>query len=149
MVPVYYALNDTRYPVIGSFLAVAANFSFIILTLGALQHRSIALATSLSMILNFIFLSVVLYFKVEGYPLQHLGRCVAKICLAAGIMGILIHFLAIGLNTQLNAGLASRLLALLGVMTAGLLVYGVSIYILQVPEFQELILQAQRFRKKI
>ena len=149
VVPVYYALNDTRYPVIGSFLAVAANFTFIMLTLSALQHRSIALATSLSMILNFIFLSVVLYFKVEGFPLQHIGRSVAKICLAAGIMGVLIHLLAIGLNTQLNAGLASRLLALLGVMTSGLLIYGVSIYILQVPEFQELIVQAQRFRKKI
>ena len=148
VVPVYYALNNTRYPVIGSFLAVAANFLFIILTLSALQHRSIALATSLSMILNFIFLSVALYFKVEGYPLHHIGRCVAKICLSAGIMGLFIHLLAIWLNTQLNAGLISRFLALLFVMAAGLLVYGVSIYILQVPEFQELIVHVPRFRKK-
>jgi putative peptidoglycan lipid II flippase len=149
VVPVYYALNDTRYPVIGSFLAVAANFLFIILTLSALQHRAIALATSLSMILNFIFLSVALYFKVEGYPLPHIGRCVAKICLAAGIMGLFIHLLIIRLGTLLHAGLAGRLLALLILMTAGLLVYGLGIYILKVPEFQELLVHMQKFRRKI
>ncbi len=148
VVPVFFALNDTRYPVIGSFLAVAVNFLFIILSLSALQHRAIALATSLSMILNFIFLSVVLYYKVEGYPLRHLSRCVAKICLAAGIMGLAIYLLAMSLNTLLDAGLAGRLLSLLILLTTGLLVYGVGIYFLQVPEFQELIVQVQRFRKK-
>lgn len=63
-------------------------------------------------------------------------------------MGLFIHLLALWLNTQLNAGLISRLLALFGVMTAGLLVYGGSIYFLQVPEFQELIVHVQKFRKK-
>ncbi len=96
VVPVFYALNDTRYPVIGSFLAVGTNFLFVTLTLTELQHRAIALATSLSMILNFVFLSSALYFKVKGYPLKYVSRCLIKICLAAGIMGVAVHLLSGG-----------------------------------------------------
>ena len=50
IVPVYYALDDTRIPVLGSFVTVAANLFIIHLTLAALQHRAIALSTSLSLI---------------------------------------------------------------------------------------------------
>lgn len=55
MVPVFYALNDTKYPVIASFLAVTANIIFISLTIDILTFRSIALSTSCSMGLNFLF----------------------------------------------------------------------------------------------
>lgn len=149
VVPVYYALNDTKYPVIGSFIAVVTNFLFITLTLNALQHRSIALATSLSMILNFIFLSFMLYFKIEGYPLRHLGLCMAKICFAAGIMGLSIYFISTRLDPLFTIGIGSRFFALLILMTAGLIVYSLAIYILQVPEFQELLVHVQKFRKRI
>jgi putative peptidoglycan lipid II flippase len=148
VVPVFYALNDTKYPVIGSFLAVGSNFVFIFFSLSALQHRAIALATSLSMILNFFFLSGVLYFKIQGYPLQHVSRCLAKICLAAGLMGVTVHFLAESLKPFFSLGLVGRLGGLFTVMTVGVLVYGLSVYILKIPEFQELTSILQRFRKR-
>jgi putative peptidoglycan lipid II flippase len=148
VVPVFYALNNTRYPVIGSFFAVAANFLFITLTLSALQHRAIALATSLSMILNFVFLSVALYYKMQGYPLKHLIFCLIKICLAAGIMGVSVYLLAGWLHPLSQSGMVSRLLVLFVVMTAGLLVYALVIHGLRIPEFQELISQVKRFRNK-
>jgi putative peptidoglycan lipid II flippase len=148
VVPVFYALNDTKYPVIGSFLAVCSNFLFIIFSLSALQHRAIALATSLSMILNFVFLSAVLYFKVQGYPLRHVSRCLAKICLAAGIMGVTVHFLAQSLQPFFNLGLIGRLAGLFTVMIVGLLVYGLSVYMFKIPEFQELTSTLKRFRQR-
>ncbi len=148
VVPVFYALNNTRFPVIGSFLAVAANLLFITLTLSDLQHRAIALSTSLSMILNFGFLSAALYYKVQGYPLQHLVYCLIKICLAAGIMGGSVHLLSGWLQPLFHAGMGSRLLVLFAVMTAGLLVYALMIHVLRIPEFQELISQLQRFKNK-
>jgi putative peptidoglycan lipid II flippase len=101
------------------------------------------------MILNFVFLSAMLYFKVEGYPLRHLGFCMAKICLAAGIMGLSIYFLSSRLDPLLTIGIGSRFFALLILMTAGLIVYSLVIYILQVPEFQELLVHVQKFRKRI
>jgi putative peptidoglycan lipid II flippase len=148
VVPVFYALNDTRYPVLGSFVAVGANLLFITLTLSGLQHRAIALATSLSMILNFVFLTAVLYHKIQGFPLKYLNCCLAKICLAAGIMGVSVHFLAQWLRPLFSPGMVSRLLVLFVAMTSGLLVYGLMIYLLKIPEFQELTSQLQRLRKR-
>ena len=66
-VPVFYALKDTKYPVIASFLAVATNILIVSLTLEAFQHKAIALSTSITMIFNFFFLSTILYRKVGGY----------------------------------------------------------------------------------
>lgn len=149
VVPVFYALHDTKYPVLGSFLAVGTNFLLIILTLGALQHRAIALSTSLSMMLNFVFLSTALYFKVQGYALQHLGFSLAKICLAAGIMGGAVQLLALALTPLFPTGLAGQMVLLAALLTWGLLIYSLLIYLLKVPEFQELISQVQKIRKKV
>ncbi|MEA2114425.1 MAG: murein biosynthesis integral membrane protein MurJ, partial [Thermodesulfobacteriota bacterium] len=40
MVPVFYALDDTKYPVIGSFLAVTANIIIITLTIDTFSFRA-------------------------------------------------------------------------------------------------------------
>jgi len=135
LVPVFYALNNPKYPVMGSFLAVGTNFLLVVLTLTTLQHRAIALATSLSMTLNFGFLSILLYRLVQGYPLGRLLTSLAKICLAAGGMGIVVHLQAKALHTALQADLFSRLAALLTVIISGLLVYAVGIHLLKIPEF--------------
>jgi len=55
LVPVFYALDDTRYPVMASFLAVLANIVIINLTITVFQHKAIALSTSCTMFLNFLF----------------------------------------------------------------------------------------------
>jgi putative peptidoglycan lipid II flippase len=138
LVPVFYALNNPTYPVLGSFLAVGTNFLLVVLTLAPLQHRAIALATSLSMTLNFAFLSLVLYRVVQSYPLGRLFTSLAKICLAASGMGTVVYFLAAALHPALQAGLASRLAALLIIMAAGLAVYTTSIHFLQIAEFDML-----------
>ena len=148
VVPVFYALNNTRYPVLGSFLAVSANFLFIILTLDRFQHRAIALATSLSMILNFVFLSAVLYFQVQGYPLRRIFSSLAKICLAAGCMGGVVYSMAAGLAAHLSDGILGRLALVGSVMTAGMLVYGISLYFLKIPEFQDILRQFRRLGRK-
>ena len=88
MVPAFYALNNTRTPVLGSFLTVAANILFINLTVSPLQHRAIALSTSLSMILNFLFLGVVLYRRLGGFRVRPLLVTLAKVVAAGLVMGL-------------------------------------------------------------
>lgn len=92
IVPVFYALNDTKYPVIASFMAVIFNIILITLTIDRFHHKAIALSTSLTMILSFIFLSVVLYYKVEGYDRSHLFVSLAKVIIASAIMGFIAHY---------------------------------------------------------
>ncbi len=139
VVPVFYALDDTRFPVIASFMTVAVNFVFINLTLEALQHRAIALSTSLSVILSFLFLCVVLYRKLEGYALGYLGRCLMKIGVAVALMGLAVTVLHPILQTWLGSGLTGRLGSLALTIAAGVAVYALAIYRAGIPEVQELV----------
>ena len=91
--PVYYALDDTRIPVLGSFVAVAANLLMIHLTLAPLQHRAIALSSSMSMILNFLFLGAVSFRKLSGFQVGGLLLKLGKVTGASVIMGLAVYWL--------------------------------------------------------
>ena len=137
MVPVYYALDDTRIPVLGSFVTVAANLVLINLTLAPLQHRAIALSTSLSMILNFLFLAAVLYRKLAGYQVRSLTLKLVKVTGASLIMGLAVAWLYPHVIARLGSGLGGRILGLGGVIGLGLGLYVIMVSRLQIPEFQE------------
>ena len=123
-VPVFYALKDTKYPVIASFLAVAANVTFVSLTLDIFQHKAIAFSTSITMIFNFIFLSAVLYRKVGGYDLRVLFRSLLKITLASGVMGLAAFYLYRWLGLLLNPeGLLNQIIILALVITVAVGIY--------------------------
>ncbi|MBU1986388.1 MAG: murein biosynthesis integral membrane protein MurJ, partial [Proteobacteria bacterium] len=113
LVPVFYALDDTRYPVMASFLAVLANILIINLTITFFQHKAIALSTSCTMFLNFLFLSAVLYRKMEGYPLRALFRGLFKILIATCCMSLLLFFVKMMLAGFLVGNLFQQLLAVL------------------------------------
>lgn len=82
LVPAFYALDKTRYPVIASFLAVVINIIIISLTIDIYQHKAIALSTSCTMLINFLFLMIVLYKNLHGYSLAYLGKGCLKIAAA-------------------------------------------------------------------
>lgn len=143
MVPVFYALDDTRIPVLGSFITVAANLVIINLTLAPLQHRAIALSTSLSVVLNFLFLAAVLYYKLNGYEIRGLLLKLLKVTGASVIMGLAVYWLQGQAAAWLGTGIMARLLGLGGVIAAGLGLYVLMVSRLQIPEFQELLQQVK------
>ncbi|SHO45863.1 murein biosynthesis integral membrane protein MurJ [Desulfopila aestuarii] len=91
LVPAFYALNKTRYPVIASFIAIATNLIFINLTIDRFQHMAIALSTSLTMLLNFLFLTTILSLKMDGLPFGYLTRGCLKITFATATMSALVY----------------------------------------------------------
>ncbi len=139
MVPVFYALNDTRVPVVGSFLTVAANLVLINLTLAPLQHRAIALSTSLSMVFNFLFLGAMLYRKLGDYQVRGLLVTLAKAAAASLTMGLAVHYAHPLLLNRLGEGLAGQTVALGAVILLGLGLYGLLASRLNIPEFQDLL----------
>jgi putative peptidoglycan lipid II flippase len=138
IVPVYYALDDTRIPVLGSFVTVAANLLIIHLTLAAMQHRAIALSTALSMILNFIFLAMVLYRKLSGFEVRPLIFTLLKVTVAGLIMGLAVYWLHPRAIAWLGAGLGGQALSLAGVILIGMGLYVAMVSQCRIPEFQEL-----------
>ncbi len=134
MVPVFYALNDTRYPVMGSFLAVAANITIITLTIDAFEFRAIALATSCSMAFNFLFLGTVLYRKLTGFSLGYLAMGVIKIILASLIMGGGVLGLQNLLQPLFAGSIPLQLIAVAVTIAGAALLYGVTLHFLNLPE---------------
>jgi len=138
MVPVFYALNDTRMPVIGSFITVGANLLIINLTLASMQHRAIALSTSCSMFVNFLFLGAMLYRKLGGLEVRTLAATLLKVAAAGLVMGLTVAWVYGAVHVRLGNGLAAQMLGLGVCIALGLGLYGLLLSVLGIPEFQDL-----------
>ena len=138
MVPVFYALNDTRVPVVGSFITVAANLIFINLTLATLSFRAIALSTSLSTIINLVFLGAMLYRKLEGFEVSYLLTTLAKVTGASLVMGLVVAWVYPLLFSWWGPGLVKQSLSLMATIVLGLGLYGAILSRLDIVEFKEL-----------
>jgi putative peptidoglycan lipid II flippase len=143
MVPVFYALNDTRIPVFGSFLTVAANLVFINLTLAPLQHRAIALATALSTFVNLFFLGAMLYRKLGGLEVRLLIATLVKVSAASLAMGVAAAYLYPVISGWLGGGLMGQLLGIALTISLGAGFYVLLISFLGIPEFGELVGQVR------
>jgi putative peptidoglycan lipid II flippase len=137
IVPAFYALNDTRWPVIASFLSVALNIIIILITLKPLQHKAIALSTSLTMLFNFTFLAIILYKKTGGYPAKRLFINLIKILAGSAVMGGAVFSLQNYLGSAQGILLLSRNIFLCIAM--GAVSYAILIYILRLSEIREIL----------
>ncbi len=139
MVPVFYAINNTRYPVIASFLAVTANIAIILLTIERFQHRAIAFSTSCTMLASFLFLSTVLYRKLEGYSLRYLGAGLGKIAVASTAMAVLITVLKKVLAPLIAGGLSAQIVGVLSIICLAAALYGGLLYLLRLRELSDIV----------
>lgn len=145
IVPVYYAINAPRYPVVASFMAIIINVIIITFTIETFQHKAIALSTSVTMIINFIFLATVLYIRINGYSLRYLIKGMVKIVLATAVMSI---FLIVSYGYVKDFFLGSvltQIFYLTVLIVASALCYGGVLYYLHLPELTVL---TQWFRQK-
>jgi putative peptidoglycan lipid II flippase len=117
LVSAFYALQDTRTPVLVAAIAMAANFIFSLLLMGPLLHGGLALSLSLSSSLQIFLLVIFLKRRVGVLDTRAILISSGKSGAAAVIMGLALHFLYRALLPQLsNVGtlqLGLRLLALI------------------------------------
>ncbi len=150
LVPAFYALEDTRFPVIASFLAVLTNIVIINLLIDQFQHRAIALSMSCTMLINFLFLITFLYIRMNGFSLRYLVKGVAKICIATLFMSLFLFTARATLSAWLTGSLAQKLLAVILIISGAVFLYALCIYLLRLPELIMLTskMQDKFFRKK-
>jgi putative peptidoglycan lipid II flippase len=136
-VPVFYNINNTRFPVVGSFIAVAVNVGVILASIEFLQHRALALSISAAMTVNFLFLFAVLYWKLSGFSISYLLRGLGKVTVAALVMGGWLSLIDAMFGVQAASGyLITDLFKLSLSVLSGALVYGVVLYLLKLPEIE-------------
>lgn len=148
LVPAFYALDKTKYPVIASFIAVGFNIVIVYFTIDQFQHLAIAFSTSCTMLINFTFLMTVLYKNMGGYSLSTLVRAVAKIGVACSGLVITVLLLHPLVETVLAGNVLQQALGLGCLFTTSSIIYGVLLHYLKLHEMNVLISKiAGKFNK--
>jgi putative peptidoglycan lipid II flippase len=149
MVPAFYAIDRTRYPVIASFLAVGLNYLFIQLTIERFQHLAIALSTSLTMLINCLFLFCLLVWQMGRLPWRRLAGGAAKIVVATGVMALFLWACRFFLGDFFARGLLVLSLTLAFAIFVAIVIYGLMLFVLKLQEATELsAAMMKRFKKK-
>jgi putative peptidoglycan lipid II flippase len=88
--PAFYALKDTRAPVMASAASVAINIALSLLLKGVMGHGGLALATSVAVTANVAALLVLLTRRIGGLSYRPLAGPIAKIVIASAAMGAVV-----------------------------------------------------------
>ncbi len=146
LVPAFYALDKTKYPVIASFMAIGFNYAIISLTIDQFQHLSIALSMSCTMALNFCFLIIVLYKSMNGFSLQTFFSGILKIAIGTAGLTITLLLIVPFFHTLLIGNKLFQLVAVMSIIILATTVYGAILNVLKLTEANILI---DRFRQKL
>lgn len=134
LVPAFYALDKTKYPVIASFLAILVNIIIINLTIDRFQHLAIAFSTSCTMLFNFLFLMFVLYRNVNGYSISYLASSLAKILLGTVALSSLLLLSTHYFSTWLQGSLIQQICSLGLLITTATVLYGSVLHLFRLDE---------------
>ena len=126
----FYALHDTRTPVVISLGGMALNTGLSLLLRGPLGHAGLALANTVATLLETALLVWLLARRLGGLPWAELGVTARRAGLAAAIMAAPLGWLAARLDhgPAIPIGVAGLIL--------GALLYGGSAYLLRMPELR-------------
>ena len=147
---VYYSLQDTKTPMIDSFITIGINIVFNFALIKFMAHRGLALATSISVIVTSVFLLYRLKGKIGSFGFTKSVKCGIKSLVAAAAMGVVVYLLDSILAGNMGGGTISELIALLISAGVGVLVYFVIIYLFKIDEVDWVIKVVQdRLRKVV
>jgi len=87
----FMATRDTKTPVATGFVRLGVKIGLVFLLIGRLQHAGIALSTSLSHVLKFILLLIMLPKGLRGGRYPAMFRAFAGAALATGVMSVVLY----------------------------------------------------------
>jgi putative peptidoglycan lipid II flippase len=135
----FYALQDSRTPMINATVGVVLNIALNIILSRYLGIGGLALATSISAIVVVVLLFITLRRKIGGLGLTELIKSFIKIGFASVIMGVI----AWGEFNFLRQSLGQNL-ALIIAICIGVVVYGILVYFMRIPEVDQTIAAVKR-----
>lgn len=140
----FYALNDTKTPVVNSILSIFLNIILNIVLSKLMGIFGIALATSISALVATLMLFVALRKKIGPFGLMKIIISFLKILIASMMMGAIAKLSFLIFSTFLSQNLS--LLVAVGV---GIVSYFVSIYFIRLEDVDAFItLVKKRFGKR-
>jgi putative peptidoglycan lipid II flippase len=150
LAPAFYALDHARVPVVGSVLGMASNVALNLLLYPVLGYRGVALGTSLAALANFGVLAWAWRRRHGDLGGAGLGRQLAKVLLASGVLALAAWASSRGL-AHLLAGpkrLPAQLVLAFGPIAAGGVAYLAAARVLRIRELDELVGTLRRRRAR-
>lgn len=137
-VPSFYAIGESRVPVLVSALTVALNLLVNLTMVRALGYRGLALGTAVSAIFNAALLLMLLRRRLGGLDGRRIGASFARILVASIVMGFAVWATDRWLATVLpGASTFARLTRVSVSIASGLAVLAACARALRVAEFEE------------
>jgi putative peptidoglycan lipid II flippase len=127
VVPGFYALRRSMYPVAGSLLTVGLNLILVKALLPVISFKAVALSTSLCVIANSFFLMAALRWETGHLDFRHIGSALIRIVPLAAIMGAGAAWVESELAVLLPQGVMGRLVALAVAIAGGVIFYTVAV----------------------
>lgn len=136
---VFYSFQDTKTPMINGAIAVVLNIVLNLAFIGTLQHRGLALATSISAIVSTLSLFYHLRKKLGPLGIGSMLNALTKTLAASLLMGLVVYLVYYKLGATLPQEKALQTLMLLLSVIAGVMVYFMMLVILRVKEVRLLV----------
>jgi putative peptidoglycan lipid II flippase len=144
----FYSMGDTKTPVKTTAVAVGVNIVLNLLFMHSLGFRGLALAASVSAMVNLFFLLTLLDKKIGPLNRKDISETFLKILSSAFFMGLVLwiylKFFGVDLKT---AGLGEKIFSLVIIMILGLASYFTFSYVLRIKELDR-ILELLKIKKK-
>jgi putative peptidoglycan lipid II flippase len=142
----YYSLQDTKTPMINGFLAVGLNIILNLILIGPMEHRGLALATSIATTLTTGYLFYGLRKKIGPLGISSIIKCGLKSLGSSIIMGVIVYLTYYSYIDNFSGNTIFELGILLLSIGLGALVYLGILYLLKV---DEMIWFLNLFRKRL
>lgn len=134
VVPVFYALDKTRYPVIGAVITVFINLIIVFATIDTLQFKAIALSVALCITVNYLFLSLMLYRTVGGFAAGYIVKCFLKILPISVLTGAGAWWFGGYIQILVGTSRLSNLIGLAAAVASGIVIYASLVNCIRIKE---------------
>lgn len=135
-VPAFFAMKDSKTPVMVSTIAVIFNGVLALVLMRILSVNGLALALALSNFANFLLLIFLLKRKIGAIGGRDIILSVLRVSCAALVMGVVIWLLRVyAISMFMERGLLLLALAILLLIIVGLTVYLFTLRLMKAPEY--------------
>ena len=134
--PVFYAFQDTKTPLKMAIIAMLSNIVLNLVLMGPLKHAGLALATSLSALINLVGLVYYLRKRLGRIQGRRILFSFLRISFVSLIMGAVTYKIIGQINFLADPGTFTRLLVLAQAVFGGLGVYFFVSYLMRSDELR-------------
>lgn len=139
IVPVFYALQDTKTPVKVAFVAMLTNITCDVIFMYPLRQFGLSLATSVSAAVNFTVLSFILRKRIGRVGARRVLVSASKVAAASVIMGIVAYSICLNGGWDAGGNIYGKVLHLAAGMMGGVSVFLITSYLFKSEELLSVI----------